>query len=75
MEEFLKNIDFKMLRDQKTNLINVQAKIEKLDRFTQEEWDSLEGILCLIDTIQEEVVNKYGYTENEVFNLSNEEDL
>lgn len=71
MEEFLKRINFAALRDQKFDLLSVQEKMVKHpDTFTQQEQDSLEGILNLIDAIQDEAVDKYGYPEDEVFRLS-----
>jgi len=71
MENFLKKIDFKELKEQKSTLIKLQAKIEKTKpKFTQKEHDALEGIINLIDSIQDIAVDKFGYKERTVFKLS-----
>ena len=62
MEKFLKNIDFKDLKKQKKTLLEAITKAE-----TQKEQDNLNGILHLIDSIQDIAVDEYGYKENKVF--------
>jgi len=64
MKQFIDKIDFKSLRKQKTTLINVIAK----STTTKTQKDNLTGILLLIDLIQDTAVDKYGFTEDEVFN-------
>jgi len=64
MKQFIDKIDFKSLRKQKTTLINVIAK----STTTKIQKDNLTGILLLIDLIQDTAVDKYGFTEDEVFN-------
>jgi len=64
MKQFIDKIDFKSLRKQKTTLINVIAK----STTTKIQKDNLTGILLLIDSIQDTAVDKYGFTEDEVFN-------
>lgn len=70
MEQFLKNMDFKLLKNQKSTLIKLQAKIEKDKKFNNKEWDTLEGMINLIDSIQDIAVDEYGYNERTVFKLS-----
>lgn len=65
MEEFLKKINFPLLKKQKQTLLKV---IENTDNVKQLE--HLEGILVLIDALQTEAVDKYGYKEKTVFKLS-----
>lgn len=71
MAQYLGSIDFKMLKGQKTTLINIQSKLEKPKaKFTQKEIDALEGIICLIDSIQDVAVDEYGHPERTVFRRS-----
>ncbi len=65
MEEFLKNIDFPRLKKQKQTLLKVIDK-EKNTKIAKD----LEGILTLIDSLQDEAVDKHGYKERTVFKLS-----
>ena len=62
MKNFLKNIDFKLLKEQKKSLLNV---IENTDNV--KELEHLEGIVALINAIQDEAVDKYDYKEEKVF--------
>ena len=70
MEEYLKKINFKLLKEQKTTLIKLQAKIEKDKKFTQKECDTLEGMINFIDSIQDIAVDEYGHKETKVFKIS-----
>ena len=64
MKVFLSKIDFKDLKGQK------QTLLEKIDKAkTKKEKDNLTGLLNLIDTIQDEAVDKHGYSEKDVFDL------
>jgi len=65
MKDFLKRIDFPLLKKQKATLLKV---IENSDSVREAE--HLEGIVNLINQIQDEAVDKYGYKENTVFELS-----
>ena len=67
MENFLKQIDFPLLKKQKKALLKV---IDNTDNVKQLEL--LEGILVLIDSLQDEAVDNYGYKESKVFSLSKE---
>lgn len=69
MEKFLKNINFTDLKQQKATLL---AMSEKANITNKEKMD-LESIICLIDALQDEAVDNYGYEEEEVFNLSKED--
>jgi hypothetical protein len=68
MEKFLKQIDFKLLKKQKQTLLKVIFRLNKEGK--QKEEDDLTSILNLIDSIQDEAVDKHGYKERAVFKLS-----
>jgi Zn-dependent oligopeptidase len=73
MAEFLHGMDFKLLKEQKTRLINIQSKLSnRKAKFTQKDWDVLEGIICLCDKIQDIAVDDYGYNERTVFRRTRE---
>ncbi len=73
MAQFLKGMDFKLLKAQKTRLINIQSKLQNPKaKFTQKDWDVLEGIICLCDKIQDIAVDEYGYNERTVFRRTRE---
>lgn len=68
MKGFLKNINFKMLKGQKTQIILLQAKLEKPKaKFTQKDIDALEGLINLIDEVQRIAVDEFDYPERTVF--------
>ena len=54
-EDFINNIDFKLLKKQKDYLLDENEKFE--------------GLINLLDIIQDLAVDKFGFNENEVFNL------
>jgi len=58
MKEFLRSIDFDLLKEQKEYLLGLQ------------EHSSVTGIINLIDAIQDIAVDKYGYDEKKVFGKS-----
>lgn len=60
------NIDWSLLRDQKEGLLSV---IHNNDKLTEPQKDSLQGILHLIDGIQDYAVDELGLDKNEVFYL------
>lgn len=69
--KFLNNTDFKELKAQKSALYAIQAKIEKPKaKFTQKEWDALEGVINFINAIQDIAVDEYGVKETKVFKIS-----
>ena len=63
-------IDWKLLRKQKRLLLQVINN----DNVNFKEKEALEGILSLIDSLQDSAVDEYGLDENLVFDLSNDED-
>lgn len=65
MEEYLKSINFKLLKMQKIDLVVAMSHV-------QEEGikDSLDGILALLDNLQDIAVDQYGMDENEVFQFT-----
>jgi hypothetical protein len=67
MKSFIKDIDFKMLKKQKAVLLEM---IEEVDNVPQLE--ALEGILALINSIQDIAVDQFKLKEEEVFEISNE---
>ncbi len=69
MPEVLKDIDWALLKEQKKSLLKV---IEDCDNVPVLE--HLEGILVLIDSIQDEAVDNFGVDENLVFDLHDEDE-
>ena len=65
MENFLKKINFKDLKRQKQTLLGAVMGAK-----TKKEANDLNSILNLIDAIQDEAVDNYGYKESTVFKLS-----
>lgn len=61
------DIDFPLLREQKSTLLEMQGELPSPKRF-----EVLEGILNLIDTIQDQAVDNYGVSEKEVFSRKEE---
>lgn len=59
------NIDFNLLRDQKTALLSIRQEI-----LAPAQADALEGILCLIDAIQDYAVDVLGVNKESVFNFT-----
>ena len=69
MPELYKGIDWALLKEQKKSLLKV---IEDCDNVPVLE--HLEGILVLIDEIQDDAVDNFGVDENLVFDLHDEEE-
>jgi len=69
MEDFLKSINFEKLKNQKRLLLDA---ISALEQSRREDANELEGILNLIDTIQDIAVDEYGHDKHTVFNLTEE---
>jgi len=61
--EFLLKMDWTMLNEQKQLLILANDSI-----VNQEQKDAIEGILCLIDAIQDYAVDDLGVPEVSIFN-------
>lgn len=70
MEELLKNIDYRMLKGQKGYL----AGILENPLLSQNEKDAIEGVLNLLDSIQDKVVELGILPEEEVFPYLNQEE-
>ena len=66
------NIDWALLRQQKIHLLEVIEYLGDTE-MTPTHKDSLEGIVHLIDSIQDSAVDEEGYDEDEVFALETEE--
>jgi|GEM_PF-2663785 len=62
MKKFLSTIDFALLRKQKQTLLKLKGETRQQDAH-------INGLLHLIDQIQDSAVDEYGYTEKEVFNF------
>lgn len=79
LPEFIKNIDWKLLREQKEDLIQVITDMEfEAERYRKDgepdgadeidrEAGSLQGIVHLIDAIQDYAVDELGMNESTVF--------
>lgn len=65
---FVQSIDWKLLKKQKSDLLIVLSKNESI---TEEQIESLSGILHLIDGIQDYAVDICGVPETEVFDTEN----
>jgi hypothetical protein len=64
-DELIGGIDWKLLKKQKFQLL----KVINNDAVTPKQKESLEGILNLLDTVQDFAVDVLGINEKEVFNL------
>jgi hypothetical protein len=64
-EELINGIDWKLLKKQKIHLLKVINK----DAVTPKEKESLEGMLNLLDSLQDYAVDVMGIDEKTVFNL------
>lgn len=67
----IKNIDLKLLKEQKQILLDLQYRDnpDGTQFLKANEFKALEGIISLIDHIQDEAVEQLGLDENEVFDL------
>jgi hypothetical protein len=71
----LANIDYKALKEQKAILINmIQDWGEADDEQQKKDAEKAEGLIHLIDAIQDYAVDVLRKDENEVFNLESEDD-
>ena len=61
----LKNIDFKLLKKQKLDLLEIYLD----PQLTDSQYSTIEGVVNLIDAIQDYAVDNLGYDEQKVFNL------
>jgi hypothetical protein len=66
LEQFIKGIgNFQLLKAQKTVLLNMMATNSFL---SEAETSAVDGIVHLIDEIQDIAVEQFGYSTNQVFN-------
>jgi hypothetical protein len=70
MGKYLKSMDFKLLKEQKHQLIKMQTKMEKGQKLNQKDWDVLEGMINFCDSIQDIAVDEYGYDKRSVYRLT-----
>lgn len=63
----IKRIDYPLLKDQKLQLLELSRLGKTSDLFTQEDDDALDGIIALLDELQDAVVDDGIKTEKEVF--------
>ena len=69
MPEFMKNIDWTLLKQQKKDIFAVIQDIDDIQKL-----ESLEGIICLLNGLQDAAVDTYGLPEDLVFEFSSDED-
>jgi hypothetical protein len=62
-------IDFPLLKEQKKELLKVMEDIDDVPRL-----EKLEGIVNLINEIQDYAVDVLGYDEDDVFELSHDDE-
>ena len=60
--EFVRNINWELLRKQKSTLFNLIQEIDNVEQV-----EHLEGIIYLIDAVQDEAVDNEGTDEDIVF--------
>ena len=60
--EFVRNINWELLRKQKSTLFNFIQEIDNVEQV-----EHLEGIIYLIDAVQDEAVDNEGTDEDIVF--------
>jgi hypothetical protein len=65
--EFIKRIDWRLLREQKRYLLELSSPL--IGIFTEKEYNAFEGIINLLDSIQDYAVDECGIDENDVFNF------
>lgn len=64
------NIDYNLLREQKGILLKVINLYNKWgNEMEKEEVKKIDGLINIIDEIQDHAVENLGYTEKQIFNL------
>lgn len=63
------NMDWELLRQQKMTLLHMLEPYQNI-LLTDEEFEDLQGILHLIDAVQDHAVDVLGVDKNIVFNLT-----
>ena len=69
LPEVLKDVDWKLLKEQKKTLLEVLENIDDVPKL-----EHLEGIVVFIDAIQDAAVDVYGLDENLVFEFDEDEE-
>jgi hypothetical protein len=69
MPDFMKKIDWTLLKQQKKDVFAVIQDIDDVQKL-----ESLEGIICLLNSLQDAAVDIYGLDENLVFEMDEDED-
>lgn len=70
----IKNVNLELLRDQKEALNNLQWKTNKdgSNYLSASEFSAVEGIINLIDHIQDQAVEQHGLSEEYVYKFTEE---
>jgi hypothetical protein len=68
-EELIKGIDFPLLKEQKKALLEVIENTDDVPKL-----EKLEGIVNLINEVQDYAVDVLGFDENQVFDLHDEDE-
>lgn len=70
----IKQIDLNLLREQKEILSELQWKTDKNgdSHVSAKDFQALEGIINLIDHIQDQAVEQHGLSEEEVYKFTQE---
>ena len=63
--DFIRKIDWKLLREQKQCLLEISS----MGCFTEKDYDNFYELLNLIDAIEDFAVDDCGIDENDVFNF------
>jgi len=66
--DFMLKIDWKLLREQKQLILDLS-----IGGYNIKEIELLEGLVGLIDNIQDSAVDEYGFEEGDVFEFKDEE--
>lgn len=69
MIDFIEKIDWELLQQQKQTII----EISEMGCFAEKDYDNFNGLLELIDSLQDYAVDVLGIDENVVFNLEDNE--
>lgn len=70
----IQNVDLVLLKEQKKALLELQYRTDLNHNpiIRTKEYEALEGIILLIDHIQDQAVEQHNLDENEVFDLNKE---
>ena len=73
MENPINKIDWALLKIQKSNLVQVQDMLLKTSN--NHLMESVQGVINMIDNLQDYAVDELGIPEKEVFTITADEDL